>query len=193
MLRDLFVSKVRVKLLQTFLAQPNELFYVRQLVKILEEEINAVRRELGNLENIGLVKKEPRGNRLYYWINQHHPFYEDLLSLMSKTMGLGGEIVKNKSKVGEIKYAMLSGRFARGLATKEGGVDLLLVGDLDMNKLSEIVKGEEKKINREVNYTTMTRDELVFRKQRRDPFLLAILAGSRIMLVGDEEDLVSGA
>jgi len=44
--------------------------------------------------------------------------------------------------------------------------------------------------NREINYTVMSREEFDFRKKRRDPFLLGVLAGSRVMIIGDEEDLV---
>ena len=65
-LQDLFVSKVRVKLLKIFLSNPGKIFYVRQLVRLAGEEINAVRRELARMEERGLVKKERRANRLYY-------------------------------------------------------------------------------------------------------------------------------
>lgn len=191
MLRDIIVSKVRVKLLQTFLDRPDELFYVRQLVRKTDEEINAVRRELERMEKAGMAKKESRGNRLYYWFDRSDPLYGDLLSLISKTVGLGGEIVKNKNKLGRIKFAMLSGRFTRRLPTKEGGVDFLIVGEVILPELARIVGREEKRLEREINYTIMTRNEFDFRKKRRDPFLLGILAGSRVMLIGDEEDLVS--
>jgi hypothetical protein len=191
MLRDLMVSKVRVKLLQTFLAQPDELFYVRQLVRATGEEINAVRRELLHMEKAGMVKKEARGNRLYYWFNKNHPLYGDLLSLVSKTVGLGAKILEKKAKIGKIKFALFSGRFVRGLPTREGGVDLLVVGKILMSELAKVVAAEEKEISREINYSVMTREEFEFRKKRRDPFLLGILGGSRVMLIGDEEDLVS--
>lgn len=191
MLQDLMVSKVRVKLLQTFLDQPDELFYVRQLVRKTGEEINAVRRELQRMEKANLVQKEPRANRLYYWFNRRHLLYGDLLALIAKTIGLGNELIKNKNKLGKIRFAMFSGRFARRLPSQEGGVDLLVVGDVLLPRLAKIVQRAEKKLEREINYTVMTRAEFEFRKKRRDPFLLGVLAGSRVMLIGDEEDLVS--
>lgn len=191
MLKDIMVSKVRVKLLQTFLYQPDEIFYVRQLVRKIGEEINAVRRELSRMEKASMVKKEPRGNRLYYYFNRDHPLYEDLLSTVHKTVGLGKEIIKNKSKLGRLKLVMFSGRFARRLPTEEGGVDLLIVGDVNMQILAQLVRKEEAKLEREVNYTVMTKDEFNFRKKRRDPFLQNILLGSRIMVIGDQEDLVT--
>jgi len=191
MLKDIMVSKVRVKLLQTFLYQPDEIFYVRQLVRKVGEEINAVRRELSRMEKANIVKKEPRGNRLYYYFNRDYSLYEDLLSMVHKTIGLGKEIIKNKSKLGRMKLVMFSGRFARRLLTEEGGVDLLIVGDINMQTLAKLVRAEEAKMDREINYTVMTRDEFNFRKKRRDPFLQRILLGSRIMIIGDQEDLVT--
>jgi len=189
-LGDLIVSKCRVKILQVFFAQPNEIFYIRQLTRLTGEEINAVRRELAYLEKIGLVKKESRGNRIYYWLEKSHPLFGDLLSLTSKTVGLGGAIVKNKNKIGKVYLAMLSGRFARGLSTKQGAVDLLVVGDINFQALANIVREEEQKIGREINYTVMTKEELAFRKKRHDPFLLGILTDARVMLIGDEMNLV---
>jgi len=192
MLRDLMVSKVRVKLLQTFLAQPKEMFYVRQLVRATGEEINAVRRELGRMEGAGMVKKEARGNRLYYWFNKDYLYFGDLISMISKTTGLGGKILKKKSKLGRLKFVMLSGRFVRNLPPQEGKVDLLIVGEVLLPELAKLVRSEEGKLEREINYTVMSREEFEFRKKRRDPFLLSILASSRVMIIGDEEDLVSG-
>jgi len=189
-LGDLIISKCRVKILQTFFAQPDEIFYIRQLTRLTGEEINAVRRELNYLEKIRLVKKENRGNRIYYWLEKNHPLYGDLLSLNSKTVGLGGAIVKNKNKIGKVYLAMLSGRFARGLPTKQGAVDLLVVGDINLQALASIIREEEQKIGREINYTVMTKEELAFRKKRHDPFLLGILTDARITLVGDEMNLV---
>lgn len=190
MLQDLIISRCRIKILENFCQQPKELFYIRQLVRLTGEEINAVRRELTHLENANIVKKEHRGNRIYYWPNDHHPLYGDILSLFSKNVGLGGLIVQNKSKLGEIKIAILSGRYARGLPTKEGKVDLLLVGNISLNHLSELIREEEKKLGREINYTVMTKEELEFRRKRHDPFLLGILQEPRIILLGDEMELV---
>lgn len=191
MLQDIIISKCRVKLLQVFFSQPQEIFYIRQLVRLIGEEINAVRRELQHLEKAGLAKKENRGNRIYYWMDKDHPLYGDLMSLVSKTVGLGETIVKNRTKFGKVRLAMLSGRFARNLPTKEGGVDLLVVGDIQLSELAKIIRPEETKLGREINYTAMSRQEFDFRKKRHDPFLQGILADSRIMLIGDEMDLVS--
>jgi hypothetical protein len=191
MLTDLIVSRVRVKLLEIFLYKPQEIYYVRQLVREIDEEINAVRRELLRMEKFGMVKKEVRGNRLYYGFNSEYVLYADLLSLINKSVGLGGQIIRLKNKLGRIRFAVMSGRFIRHLPTKEGRVDLLLVGEIALPELAKIIREEEVKIGKEINYSVMTKDEFDFRKKRRDPFLNSILSNSRIMLLGDEEELTA--
>lgn len=189
-LTDFMVSRVRGKLLKVFLQDPQEMFYVRQLTRMVNEEINAVRRELERMQKNGMLKSEPRGNRLYYSFRKDYPFYQELLHLVTKTTGIGLALRKMINKLGKVKFAMLSGRYVRRKPQKEGGVDLLLVGTIVLPQIAAIVREEEARRGEEINYTVMTPDEFAFRKSRRDPFLLGILAGSRIMIIGDEEELI---
>jgi hypothetical protein len=191
-LGDIITSKVRVKILNLFLSNIAEMYHVRGIVRETKEEINAVRRELQNLESVGILKKEPRGNRVYYYLRPDYPFFEDLISIVAKTTGLGGTIVASRNKIGKIAFVMFSGRFARGKARKrDDDIDILFVGDIVLPELATIIRTEESKQSREINYTVMSREELDFRKKRRDPFLLGILARSRTMIIGDQEELVS--
>ena len=104
---------------------------------------------------------------------------------------MGEGILKNRVKLGRIKYAMFSGKFARKLPKGPEEVDLLVVGAVVLPELALLVREEEKRLDSEINYTVMTEDEFDFRKKKRDPFILSILYGSRVMLVGDEETMLS--
>lgn len=190
MLADLIISRVRVKILQLFFLNPGKIIHVREIVRRTDEEINAVRRELLHLEKAGLLSKERRANRLFYNLRRDYPLYYDILDLVFKTSGLGGDILKNKVKLGKIKFAMISGKYARGLSRETNNVDLLVIGKVVLPELSQLVRQEEVKREKEINYTVMSEEEFDFRKKRRDPFVLDILRGSRIMLIGDEEELV---
>lgn len=191
MLEDLVVSRVRIKVLNLFFQNIEEMYHVRAIVRKTEEEINAVRRELRNLEKCGLLTKEPRGNRLYYSLRKDYPFFYDLLEIVGKTTGIGRLILENRKKLGKIKYAMLTGRYLRGVKKEGVKVDLLVVGDVVLPELTFLVKEAEKKKKKELNYTVMTEEEFNFRKTRSDPFLTSILEGSRVMIIGDEEEMVS--
>jgi len=190
MIENIIVSKVRIKLLVVFFSNPTELYHVRGLVRKIDEEINAVRRELANLEKAGILKKEPRGNRLYYWLNENYLYYQELLGLFSKYSGLGGQIIKNKNRVGKIVYCVFSDKFIRRRERKEDEVDVFIVGEIVMAELAGLIKEEEEKRGREINYSTMSEEEFVFRKKRNDPFLEGILRASKLMILGDEEELL---
>jgi DNA-binding transcriptional ArsR family regulator len=190
-LSDIITSKVRIKILELFFSDLREMYHVRGIVRQIKEEINAVRRELSKLESVGILKKEPRGNRVYYWVRRDHLLFGDLLSLVSKTTGLGAEIIKSRNKIGKVTFVMFSGGLVRHQTRKhEDDVDLLVVGDVVLPELATLIRVEESKGGKEINYTVMSKEEFEFRKKRRDPFLLGILSRSRIMIIGDEEDLV---
>ncbi len=191
MLEDLIISRVRVKLLQIFLSEPGQMIHVRELVRRSKEEINAVRRELAHMDKAGMVSKEHRANRLYYTFRKDYPLYYDLLELITKTTGLGGGILKNKNKLGRIKFAMLSGKFARNIPGSTEKVDLLIVGTVVIPEVAALVREEEVRRGREIFFTPMTEEEFSFRKKKKDPFILGILEGGRVMVVGDEEEMIS--
>jgi hypothetical protein len=191
-LGDIITSKVRIKILELFFSNLKEIYHVRGIVREISEEIKAVRRELTKLEHDGILRKEPRGNRVYYSVRTEHPFYSDLISMVGKTKGLGKELIENRNKIGKVSFIMFSGKFVRMKDRKrEDDVDILLVGEVVLPELASLIRVEESKRAREINYTVMSREEFDFRKKRRDPFLLGILAGSRAMIIGDEEDLVN--
>lgn len=190
MLKDIIISKVRVKLLTVFLSDPKELYHVRGLVRKVGEEINAVRRELAHLEAAGLLKKEPRGNRLYYWVNPNYHLYRELSAIITKESGLGGQIIKNRNRIGKINFCVFSEKFAKKAPRKEEEVDILVVGEVVMAELAALIKEEEKNRGKEINYTVMTDEEFAFRKKRRDPFLLEVLSHGKVMVIGGEEELL---
>ncbi len=190
MFSDLITSKSRIKLLGVFLANPSEMYHVRELVRRTGDEINAVRRELLFLEKKGVLSKEPRANRVYYFLSKTYPFYYDLLKIGVKTVGLGADILANRARLGKIKYAMFSGKFARRMKLDPDEINLLIVGTVVLPELTILIRAEEKRLGAEVNYTVMSEEEFDFRKKRTDPFILSILSGSRIMLIGDEETML---
>lgn len=185
----LFTSRVRIKILQLFILHPREMFYVREIVRRVEEEINAVRRELERLLEIGLLQSEKRANRLYYFLRTDFLYYPELLRIIGKSTNLGGKIIKNKAKLGNVKYALLAASFLKGRIASSSQVDFLVVGKVNLSILKELISESEKEHNHEINYTVMTEEEFKFRKKRRDPFVSEILSQTQIVLIGDEEEL----
>jgi len=193
MLEELFVSRVRVKILQLFLTSPQEsLFHVREIVRRVSEEINAVRRELARMEKFGMATSEWRANRRLYRFRKDYIFYRELLSLVAKTSGLGGNLVKNRNKLGRIKFAFISTKFLKGVAANTEDVNLLVVGNIVLPQLQSIIADEQAKREQEINYSFMDEAEFTFRVKRRDPFILRVLLQPKVMLIGDEDELLEG-
>lgn len=191
-MEELFVSKVRVKILQLFLSSHESMFHVREIVRRVAEEINAVRRELARMEKYGLVSSEWRANRRLYRFRKDYTFYPELLGMVVKTSGLGGDILKNKIKLGKIKYGFISTRFVKNQPSTSEDVDVLIVGQIVLPELQAVIADEQAKREREINYSFMDEAEFAFRVRRRDPFILRVLVQPKIMLIGDEADLLEG-
>lgn len=189
-LQDLIVSKVRVKMLDLFFQQPDEMMYVREITRLINEEINAVRRELDRMLECGLIKSEQRGNRLYYTLNHRYLLYQELLQATSKSNGLGKKIRRLRRKLGTVEYVMFSGRYIRGLKPIRDEVDILIIGEIVLPELEALIKEDQERLGRELNYAVFTLEEFEFRKARRDPFVMEILYGTRVMVIGDEESFV---
>lgn len=189
-LQDFMVSRVRVKMVELFFANTKELYYVRQITRLVNEEINAVRRELDRMLTAGILKSEQRGNRLYYQLNPRYVFYQELRQMVAKSTHLGRKIRRLRRKLGTLSFVMFSGKFVSGERPNQGEVDVLVIGDVVLAELGALIKEEEKRIDREINYAVFTNEEFEFRKTRRDPFVMDVLYGSCVMVVGSEADFV---
>lgn len=191
MLNKILVSDVRVKILKLLLLNPQNSYHVRAIVRAVGAEINAIRRELDNLYGIGLLSRRQSSNKIFYTVNTTHPFYNDLLSLIAKEDGLGAKVLKDIKNLGDVEFAVISLAFLRGRKSSVLDVDFFVVGEVNLEPMEKIIKEEENKIGKEINYTVMPLDEFNSRKRTNDQFVMKILAQSRSMIIGDEEKFCS--
>ncbi len=190
-LQDLFISRVRVKLLELFFTQTGEMYYVREITRLIHEEINAVRRELDRMVGFGLLKSEQRGNRLYYFLNQRYPYYQELQRMVAKSTGIGKKFNQLRRKLGTLEFVMFSDLFAVGQGGKQGEIDILVIGDVVLSEVDALIKEEQAERGREINYAVFSLEEFDFRKTRRDPFIMDVLYGGRVMVIGSEMEFVA--
>jgi hypothetical protein len=185
-LKDFMISKTRVKLIEFLFLNADEMYYVREVSRKTKLEINAVRRELEKMMNSGMLKNEQRANRLYYRLNKRYLFYKEMQTMVAKTTGLGKKIIKNKRKLGTVEFVMFSSRFVEGAKPRQDELDVLVIGNIVLPELQELVKKEESRLERELNYAVFSAEEFEFRKTRRDPFVMEVLYGTRVMVVGSD-------
>lgn len=175
-------------MLELFFSNAEEMYYVRQITREIKEEINAVRRELERLLGAGILKSEQRGNRLYYSLNKRYLFFQEVQQMVVKSSGLGEKIRRLRRKLGDVQFVMFSGKFVRGVPPTQDEVEILIVGSVVLPELQALMKDEEGRLGREVNYAVFSAEEFDFRKTRRDPFIMEILYSTRVMVIGSEDE-----
>ncbi len=184
MLERLFISKVRVKILKQFLLNTGEEYHIRALVRLLNEEINAVRRELKNLEAFGLLHSRRQTNKIVYSLNTSCTFLYELKSMLlkdSEELRLMGKVlgaIKNVDSV-IVTQAYMTKKYA-----DENDVDLLIIGNPDINKLTKEMNSVEKELGRELRMAVLTKEDYEFRKKRREKLILDVLEKDKIVLLG---------
>jgi len=184
MLQKLFTSKTRVKLLTLFMMNPGREMYIREIARSTKENINAVRRELANLEEIGLLKSERKGNLKYYVANEKMPIYNELASIILKTEGVAKELKESLIEI-SVETVFIYGSFASGEATVNSDIDIFIIGEVDEDKLIIKIREIEKTLSREINYVFFTAKEFERKKKSKDPFVLNVLKEPKAMLIGD--------
>lgn len=177
-LEKLFGSKTRAKLLKLFFENPEKSFYVREMTRVIDEQINSVRRELLNLESIGIIKNETFDNKVYYSANKKHPFCRPMTDIFSKKIDTGRE--KDVSETKWETYCRPVKNYIKGLIVTnrypgQEGVDLLIIGNDRTKKLTRWAEVVEKKQGKPINYVIMSPDDFTYRKSVRDRFLLEVL------------------
>lgn len=185
MLEKLLTSKTRVKLLTLFLLNPETEMYVREIARKTGENTNAIRRELHNLEDIGLLSSEKKGNLKYYTVNKKMSIYIELTNIILKTEGVSRTLSENLTRLGRIETAFIYGSFASGSAGGRSDIDLFIIGQVHEDELIRCIEQLETKLSREINYVLFTPAEFGQRISNNDPFIKNVLNEKRVMLIGD--------
>ena len=174
MLKRLFTSNTRIKLLTIFLMNPEAEYFIRELTRRLDEQINSVRRELDNLKKIGLLKARAKNRKKYYYVNQNFVLIEELKSIIIKALSSNEELVKQIAKMGDVKILALSGQFVNKATTS---VDMLIVGDVDKEKFTEYINNELR-TKRPIKFTIMNEEDYKYRLGCNDKFLSDLINSS---------------
>mgnify|MGYP000991497274 CR=1 FL=1 len=181
MLEHLFSSKVRIKLLSLFLLNPEQTYFVRELTRRLNERINSIRRELDNLQKLGLLVSHTEDRKKYYTVNRDFELFEELRSLIIKS----GVTPQEKSmrmlqSLKNVHVVILTGIFTQQRLPK---TDLLVVGSPKREKLLDAVAELEKTVGKQIRYSVIDHNEYDYRRTMHDLFLQDILTNEHITVL----------
>ncbi len=189
MLERLFASRVRVKILKAFFMSPGISHNARVLSAHIDEYYSGVWRELNNLESAGVLSSSTTSQSKNYHINNACPIKDELSSIILKTVGLGDVIRSKLDKMGSINCILIFGSYASGESDLNSDIDLLIIGKIDLARLSGLIAELEAELKRQINFITFESGEWLERKIRKDPLVTNILMSPKIFLIGDAHAL----
>lgn len=198
MIDKLFGSKTRVKLLHLFMNHPGQSFYVREITRLIDEQINSVRRELSNMLEVGVITSDTADNKLYYQVNQRYEFYTALRAIFAgetvtseqvgttNATGVHEQHLTIINDIPSVRLAILAGVLVKGSTAP---VDIVLVGNVSPAKVKSAVAMIEKLEGRELNYTVLPYDEFYYRLSVRDKFITEVLASKHSVAIDKDNVL----
>ncbi len=186
---NIFRSKTRKALFRLYFSNPEREYYLRELERILDIPVSMIRKELLRLEENGIFISAKRGNLTYFCLNKSYPLFDELKSIVFKTIGIRGLLKETLEQTRGVEIAFIYGSFAKNEENAKSDIDLFIVGEIEERKLVTEVGKVEKMLKREINYSLYTKDDIEKKKKEMDSFMLKVINGPKIFLMGSENDL----
>ena len=201
MLEHIFGSKTRLKILNLFLKDPKNKYFIRQISRDTDSQLNAVRREIDNLMDIGIIipakntsskdgtaakpitsfQNQQEAMKKYLIVNTDFVLYNELRALLMKSQLLVEEdFIKKIKNMANISVVVLTGIF---VGREDAKTDMLLVGNIDKKKVLAILEKFEKALNNNIRYTIMAPTEYKYRRDVTDKFLYDVLENKKIVIL----------
>ena len=185
----IFKSKTRRELFRLYFTNPESEHYLRELERLLDIPVSMIRKELLRLEEAGIFESKKRGNLIYYCLNRSYPLFDELKSMVFKTIGIRGLLTRLLDKMKGVDVAFIYGSFAKNEENAASDIDLLILGRIDEYKLLRQIRKLERILRREVNYSLYAREDFEKKRRQKDSFVVDLLKNPKIFLVGNENDL----
>jgi predicted nucleotidyltransferase len=176
-------SQVTRKILNLFFLSPHETLYVNEMSRRLGLDKRNLVKKLHELDHIGILKSEKRGNLKLYGVNPEFPLYREYRKIVLKTIGLEERLKRIMREISGVKEAYIYGSYALDAMSAHSDLDLLIVGNHEIKALQKKIILLQREINREVNSVNMSEEEFRTRMESKDPFLSGIFRRETIRLI----------
>ena len=185
----IFRSKAKQAIFRLYFTNPEKRFYLRELERELSTPVSMLRKELIALEKEGLFSSSKQGNLLYYSLNKEYALYNEIKTIVFKTIGIQGTLAKTLLPLKNIGVAFIYGSYAKDASNAKSDVDLFIIGNPDEDILIEKINTLEKSLKREINYSIYSRVDFEKKKKQKDSFIGDIIKNKKIFLIGGKNDL----
>jgi len=189
-LSDVLFGQIRSGVLALLYGWADKAFYVRQIARRVDASAGAVRRELEKLAAVDLIVRTSVGNLVFYQANQRHPIFSEMRALVNKTVGIFNALRSAlESLSNRVSIAFVYGSIARQEERAESDIDLMIIGDIELDDVLVRLPEAETALGRAVNPTVYSIHEFKRKLAEGNHFLNAVLGGKKVFLIGNEDEL----
>jgi len=189
LLAEILSSNIRAEIFRKLFGAEKQSIYLREIARRTGFAIGTVQQEINKLQRLDIITRIKDGNRIYYQANTNNPLYPEIRNLVFKTSGLVDLLKRAFSSETKIKVAFVFGSFARNEEKAASDVDLMVIGDIGLRKLTALLMDVSEKFGREINPYRLTENEFIKRKKEKDHFLQQVLKSPKILITGTEDEL----
>mgnify|MGYP003495893065 FL=1 len=188
-LAEILSSNIRAEIFRNLFVVEKQSLHLREIERRTGFAVGTVQQEIKKLLRLEIITRIKDGNRSYYKANTNHPLYPEIRNLVLKTNGLADLLKQALSAELKIKIAFVFGSFARKEEKAASDIDLMVIGDIGLRKLTGLLMDVSEKLGREINPYRLTESEFIKRKREKDHFLQEVLASPKIFITGTEDEL----
>ncbi len=185
----IFKSKTRREIFRLYFTNPDKEYYLRELERLLDIPVSMIHKELLRLAADGVFNSKKMGNLTYFFLNKKYPLFDELSSIVFKTIGIKGLLQETLEKLSGIQVAFIYGSLAKNEANASSDIDLFLIGNIEENELVSELGRLEKRLKREINYSLYSKRDFMKKKQKRNSFIMDLLENPKIFLIGDKDEI----
>src|SRR3989339_2104697 len=180
MLEQIFGSGARTKILKFFCINPEGKFFVRELSRRLNLQLNSARRELVNLEKFGFLTSVEENGKKYYYANHSFSLFSEIKNLVFKSLALEEMYLADKmSKIPGLKLLVFTG----ALTESPAETDVLVVGKINREKLDKYLSKIAEGLPGELRCSFLSLNDYLYRLDITDKFIYDIWSNPKIIVV----------
>ncbi len=183
------LTKNRGALLALMLTNPDKAYYLQEIGRLIGKKPGCFQRTINKMVEEGILSSEYKANARFFKADKDYPFYKELRSIVFKAVGPVGRIRDLLNKTGRVSYAFVYGSFAKGKDKVDSDIDLIVVGQIDEDRLIKEMDRLEEALRREINFKIYTPRQFKVEIEAGEPFLMEVLQDKKTMIVGSEDEL----
>ena len=189
-LGEVLFGRNRGKILALLLGHPDQCYYLREIAAAIGTKPGTIAPELAQLTDLGVLVSNRVGNQVFYRANQESPTFQDLKALVAKTVGLFQLLRSALEKLSDqIDCSFVFGSFAKQEETTRSDVDLMVIGQVELDDVLAQLETVEKQIQRPINPTVYSPEDFRSKVASSSHFVAAILRGPKVFILGNENEL----